>query len=182
MHTTWLWPTHAAHHSDTHVNAFTTFRVYFLEAIIMALSYIVLLTWLQMPGAIAVVVLFSHPHNLYVHTNLPFQHGPLKLVLASPAFHRWHQADVKEAYGKNLANMIPAWDAMFGTYHAAGNCEAEMGAKSCGIEDKNPFLIFIYPVQQWTRLVRQRIIRPLKNRGKPVTPKTPTLKPAQQQP
>ena len=26
LHTSWLWPTHAAHHSDTHVNAFTSIR------------------------------------------------------------------------------------------------------------------------------------------------------------
>ena len=44
MHTEWGWPTHAAHHSDTHVNAFTTYRVHFFEAIVMSGSYIVLPT------------------------------------------------------------------------------------------------------------------------------------------
>lgn len=157
MHTTWGWPTHAAHHSDTHVNAFTTYRVHFLETIVMSTSYVVLLTWLQMPQAIPLVMVFSHVHNLYVHMNIPFQHGPFKLLVASPVFHRWHHADVPVAYGKNLANIIPAWDWMFGTYYNPGLCEAKMGAVSSGIEDKNPFLIFAYPFQKWAQLIQSRL-------------------------
>ena len=167
MHTMWLWPTHAAHHSDTHVNAFTTFRVHFLESIVMGASYLVLLTWLQMPTVIPAVYLFSHLHNLYVHTNLPFQHGPFKLLIASPAFHRWHHADVEEVHGKNLANIIPAWDALFGTYYADGICTAPMGATKSGVEDKNPLLIFTYPFRQWARLVRARITAPMQSRQTP---------------
>lgn len=159
MHTTWGWPTHAAHHSDTHVNAFTTFRVHYLETLVMSLNYIVLLTWLQMPEALPFAIMFCHLHNLYVHMNLPFRHGPLKLLIASPVFHRWHHADVPEAYGKNLANVIPAWDALFGTYIDPGLCHEKMGAKATGIEDKNPFLIYAYPFQQWSRLIRARLGR-----------------------
>lgn len=159
MHTTWFWPTHAAHHSDTHVNAFTSFRVHFLEALVMSLSYVLLLTWLQMPGTIPLVVMLRHLHNLYVHANLPFQHGPFKLLVASPVFHRWHHADDKVVYGKNLANIMPVWDRLFGTYYDGGLCEAPMGALSTGIEDKNPFLIFVYPFQRWAELVRGRVMK-----------------------
>ena len=49
MHTKWGWPTHAAHHSDTHVNAFTANRIHFLEAMIMTTSYVLLMTWIQIP-------------------------------------------------------------------------------------------------------------------------------------
>ncbi len=154
MHTKWLWPTHAAHHSDTHVNAFTTYRVHYFESLVMAFTYIVLLTWLQMPHAIPFVVAMSLIHNLYVHMNFAWAHGPFKLLLASPAFHRWHHADTPAAYGKNLANSIPAWDALFGTYYYPGVCTAPMGAKATGIEDKNALLIFIYPFQEWGRLFR----------------------------
>lgn len=159
MHTKWGWPTHAAHHSDTHVNAFTTFRVHVLESILMSLSYLILLTWLRMPAVIPFVAMFTHVHNLYVHMDLKFQHGPFKFLLASPAFHRWHHADVPEAHGKNLANTIPAWDAIFGTYYFPGVCTAEMGATKSGVEDKNPFLIYIYPFQQWGRMLRRRYRR-----------------------
>ncbi len=159
MHTTWGWPAHAAHHSDTHVNAFTTYRVHYFESVLMAFCYIVILTWLQMPGALPIVIMLAYLHSFYVHTNIPWGHGPFKYLLASPAFHRWHHADVEEAHGKNLANAIPAWDLFFGTYYYPGICTAPMGAKKSGIEDKNPILIFIYPFQQWGRLIRSRVRR-----------------------
>ncbi len=154
MHTKWAWPTHAAHHSDTHVNAFTAYRVHFLEAVLMSLSYILLLTWLQMPAAIPVVIMFSTLHNMYVHMDLPYTHGPAKYLVASPVFHRWHHADVPAAYGKNLANIMPLWDRIFGTYYYPGPCKAEMGALKTGVDDKNPFQIYVYPFLEWARLIR----------------------------
>lgn len=167
MHTTWLWPTHAAHHSDTFVNAFTSFRVHFLESLVMGISYMVILSWMQIPAAAPVVFLFAHLHNLYVHMNLPFRHGPFKLLIASPVYHRWHHADVKAAHGKNLANIMPVWDALFGTYYSDEPCREQMGALKSGLSDKNPFLIFVYPFQEWARLVRTRIVAPLRTSRKP---------------
>ncbi len=157
MHTRWGWPTHAAHHSDTHVNAFTAYRVHFLEQILMMLGYITVLTWLQMPQAIPAVVVFSSLHNLYVHMDLPFHHGPLRYLIASPVFHRWHHADVPEAYGKNLANVFPLFDLIFGTYLDAGRCTAPMGALKSGVEDKDPVAIYLYPFQEWGRMGREAL-------------------------
>ena len=170
MHMTWMWPCHAAHHSDTHVNAFTHFRVHFLESLVMSASYIILLSWLQMPAAIPIVFMFAHLHNLYVHMDLPFRHGPFKLLIASPVFHRCHHADVEAAYGKNLAAVIPAWDAMFGTYYSDEACDAPMGALKTGLADTNPFLIYVYPFQEWARLVKSRILAPLRARRHGGTP------------
>ena len=155
MHTKWGWPTHAAHHSDTHVNAFTAYRVHYLEAVVMMLNYMVLLTWLQLPDYIPVVAVLVAVHNMYVHLDLPYTHGPLKYLIASPVFHRWHHADVPEAHGKNLANIMPIYDVIFGTYHLPGPCQEKLGAADSGISDKNPVLIWIYPFQQWARLIRE---------------------------
>lgn len=155
MHTKWGWPTHAAHHSDTHVNAFTVYRVHILESVVMTMSYIVLLTWLQMPQAIPFAVLFGIVHNMYVHVDLDIEHGPFRYLIASPRFHRWHHADVPEAYGKNLANLMPLWDKLFGTYRCPGPCTAPMGALTTGVEDKNPISIYTYPFREWARLIRE---------------------------
>ena len=159
MHTRWGWPTHAAHHSDTHVNAFTAYRVHFLEWLTMACSYFFLLTWMSMPEAIPLVILFTSLHSVYVHMDLPFTHGPLKHVLASPAYHRWHHADVPEAYGKNLANIIPLWDNLFGTHYTYEVVPdvVPMGAPDTGVADKNPIQILIYPILEWSRLARDVI-------------------------
>lgn len=146
MHTRLGWLTHAAHHSDTHVNAFTTFRVHILESILMSASYVVLLTWAQLPHLIPVMVVLTMAHNIYVHMDLNITHGPFRYLLASPVFHRWHHADVPEAYGKNLANVIPPFDLMFGTYYMPGPCKAPMGAQSAGIPGTDPVAIYLYPI------------------------------------
>lgn len=155
MHTKWGWATHAAHHSDTHVNAFTSLRIHFLEVIVVTAGYVLLLTWLQMPHAIPFAILFHALHNVYVHLDVDIDHGPLKLLIASPAFHRWHHADVEEAHGKNLANVIPLWDKLFGTYYYPGHCREQMGALKSGVEDKDPVKILTYPFRYWAGLIRE---------------------------
>lgn len=159
MHTKWGWPTHAAHHSDTHVNAFTTYRIHFFEFVTMVCSYFFLLTWMSIPETIPVVILFTSLHTVYVHMDLPFTHGPLRHIIASPAYHRWHHADVPEAYGKNLANIIPVWDKMFGTHYTYDLVPeaVEMGARKTGVEDKNPLQILFYPFLEWSRLICEAV-------------------------
>ena len=60
-----------------------------------------------------------------------------------------------EAYGKNLANKMPIWDKLFGTYIDPGQCHEAMGALNTGVEDKNPILIYVYPFREWARLVQK---------------------------
>ena len=159
MHTRWLWPTHAAHHSDTHVNAFTTSRVHILEGFVMMSSYVLLLTWMQLPQLVPVVAVIGALHNAYVHMDLPWTHGPLRLLVASPVFHRWHHADTPEAYGKNLANVMPLWDWLFGTYMPPRAYDGPYGATASGIPDTNPFAIWVLPFMQWYRMIRLRVRR-----------------------
>ncbi|MEZ5744029.1 MAG: sterol desaturase family protein [Sphingomonadaceae bacterium] len=154
MHRKWLFPIHAIHHSDTHVNGLTTYRVHMLEPIVMATSYVVLLTWLGMPQVeVAAVILFAALHNAYVHINLGWTHGPFEWLLASPQYHRWHHADLPEAYGKNLANIIPLWDRLFGTYYNPGPCHEPMGARLTGVPDTNALQLIIYPFAEWRRMI-----------------------------
>lgn len=170
MHTKWGWPTHAAHHSDSHVNALTTFRVHFLEMFVMSTSYILVLTWLQMPQTIPIIVLFATFHNMYVHLDVDWRHGPFKLLIASPYFHRWHHADTPEAYGKNLANIMPLWDWMFGTYHDPGKIEAPMGLLKSGINDTNPLKILVFPFVHWGKMLKPGLRRLSKNTAKADAP------------
>ena len=131
MHTRWIWPLHAIHHSDTHVNFLTSFRIHFLESIFMGMSYVLLLSWLGIPpiiGAAGTALLTLH--NAYVHIDMNFGHGPFKYLLTSPRLHRWHHADHPKAEGKNLANLFPFYDVIFGTYYLPGRCDKPVGARS----------------------------------------------------
>lgn len=158
MHTKFGWPIHVVHHSDTHVNGFTTFRVHALEVILMKISYIGLLTWIGIPADMIVMAfIFSSLHNAYVHLELDIDHGPFNWLLASPNFHRWHHADVPEAYGKNLANMIPFYDWLFGTYYKTTPCHEKMGAENDGIPGTDPVKLFVLPFEMWFGQAKQAI-------------------------
>lgn len=158
LHMRLLWPVHAVHHSDTHVNGFTTFRVHVLELVVMSAFYLVFLTALGVPAeAIALAFVITGLHNAYVHFEVDIDHGKLNWLLASPRFHRWHHADVPEAYGKNLANMIPLWDILFGTLYSAGRCDARMGAERDGIPGDDAARLFFLPLRLWYRSLREAI-------------------------
>ena len=161
MHSRWIWPLHAVHHSDTHVNFLTSFRIHFLESIFMGMSYILLLSWLGIPpiiGAAGTGLLILH--NAYVHIDMDFGHGPFKYLLTSPRLHRWHHADHPKAEGKNLANLFPFYDVIFGTYYLPGPCEKPVGARS---DQVPPFSLrkqIALPFARWIEMFRRRSFPP----------------------
>jgi len=152
MHTKWFWPTHAIHHSDPDVNGLSTFRVHFLETVLVYGSYTLLLTWMGIPADTTGVGAFLMSlHIMYVHVDVDWDHGPFKFVFASPRFHRWHHADVPEAHGKNLANMFPFLDLMFGTYVKPGARDTPLGAQ--GVPQHEVISLMAFPFTEWSRMV-----------------------------
>jgi sterol desaturase/sphingolipid hydroxylase (fatty acid hydroxylase superfamily) len=158
MHMRWIWPIHAVHHSDTHVNFLTSYRVHFLEGVFMDVSYVVLLTWLGIPPIMGAIgrLLFTL-HNCYVHIDLDFGHGPFKYFLVSPRFHRWHHADHPDADGKNLASLCPFYDVLFGTYYLPGRCDEPMGALSNDVPPFNLAAQVAYPFTRWLQMGSARV-------------------------
>jgi sterol desaturase/sphingolipid hydroxylase (fatty acid hydroxylase superfamily) len=153
MHTKWLWPIHAIHHSDPEVTAFNTLRIHAFEGVFMAFSYVVSLTWLGLPP---VTVAFVHVgtllFNQYIHVNIDWGHGALRYVLASPRFHRWHHVDHPHAHGKNLANLFPLFDLIFGTYRVPGPCVGTMGAE--GVPRNDVVELVLFPLKAWSQMLR----------------------------
>ena len=156
MHMKWIWPVHAVHHSDHELNAFTTFRVHALEVLIMRTSHVIGLAWLGLPAeAVGFAAILFTFHNMYVHTDVDWNHGPLKYVIASPRFHSWHHADFPEAFGKNLANVFPFFDVMFGTYYVPSKCDHPMGAQ--GVPHADVVGLLAYPVSEWSRMAKPHL-------------------------
>jgi sterol desaturase/sphingolipid hydroxylase (fatty acid hydroxylase superfamily) len=54
---------------------------------------------------------------ILVHANLDWDWGPLRAVVVSPRFHRWHHTDEANARDNNFAGLLPLWDILFGTYY-----------------------------------------------------------------
>jgi sterol desaturase/sphingolipid hydroxylase (fatty acid hydroxylase superfamily) len=165
MHSQWGWPIHAVHHSDTDVNLLTTWRIHFLESVVMDAWAIILLSWMGMPPAIGATAQFLFKlHNAYTHVDVDIEHGPFRYLLASPRFHRWHHADVPEAIGKNLANVVPLYDMIFGTYYVPGRCDAPMGALTDDVPAHEIVAQIALPLARWRRLgwkCLQRVSRAL---------------------
>ncbi len=156
MHLRWIWPIHAVHHSDPEVTAMTTFRVHAFEGIFMWASYVILLTWLGLPpSAIEIGGIVLLLHNQYVHVNVDWDHGPFKWFLASPRFHRWHHVNDPKTYGKNLANLFPIFDRVFGTYYAGGPCRGPMGAT--GVPENDVVKLMIFPLSEWARMIARAV-------------------------
>lgn len=173
MHSKWFWPIHAVHHSDPDVGPLTAFRVHELEGLLMAVSYLFLLTWINLPpvavGGIALVFLL---HNMYVHTPFDWDHGPLRYLITSPRYHFWHHADRPEAYGKNLANVIPLYDLMFGTYYCPGPVrDVPLGAE--GVPHHNPLKLFLFPYVLWLRYLREALTAGLRRSAREEPTPTP---------
>ena len=159
LHLKWLWPIHAIHHSDPDVNGLTAYRVHMLEGLVMWGSYTLLLTWLGLPAdAIGFGAVLLALHNIYVHIDVDWSHGPFRMLLASPRFHRWHHADVPAAYGKNLANVLPFYDWLFGTYRVPGACDAPLGAR--GVPQNDVVQLTLWPLLEWTRMGTKALAAP----------------------
>ncbi|WP_371398049.1 sterol desaturase family protein [Fretibacter rubidus] len=128
LHTKLFWGLHALHHSDEHMTWTTSYRVHVLEFVQMKIVYIVILgVFFLPPEIVAVAGAVRGWYSKFIHCQLGWGFGRFAKVLASPNYHRWHHADVPEAYGKNLCDMFPVWDVMFGTHYNPGHCDAPTG-------------------------------------------------------
>lgn len=154
LHSRWGWPIHAIHHSDSHVNGLTQWRIHLLEAVVMRLFALVMIGWMGLPpaaaGASTLAVLL---HAAYIHSPLDWDHGPLRMLIASPRFHRWHHYDAEPAYNTNLANAVPLFDWLFGTYRTPHRLDAPMGARSAGVPDTDFVALWLWPFKQWARMI-----------------------------
>lgn len=114
-----LWPVHAVHHSAKHLSWITSLRLHPIEiciAVFIDASFMYVFGFQS--EAILYAILVSLFYNYFLHANINLQYPkPLRYVLASPHFHRWHHANDKAAYDKNFCGMFSLLDVVFGTYY-----------------------------------------------------------------
>lgn len=112
------WKIHAVHHSSENLDWLAAARLHPLNeainTIIRALP-LVLLGW--SPISVAALTPFLTLHGLMLHANVNWTYGPLRYVISSPVFHRWHHTKVNEGGMKNFAGLFPIWDILFGTFY-----------------------------------------------------------------
>jgi sterol desaturase/sphingolipid hydroxylase (fatty acid hydroxylase superfamily) len=118
FHSAPLWPWHAVHHSAPDVNWTTTFRTHPVNYLVANAALAVLA---RLVGVSESAILIAAPvfffSGAWTHANLDWTFGPLRYVIASPVFHRWHHSADAASRETNYAPMFPVWDLMFGTFH-----------------------------------------------------------------
>lgn len=113
-----LWRFHAVHHAAKQLDWLAAVRVHPVnEAITRALNVLPLFVLGFRAEMLAGVTPLFVLYALLLHANVPWTFGPLRYVLASPAFHRWHHSSEARGLDKNFAGLFPVWDLLFGTFH-----------------------------------------------------------------
>jgi sterol desaturase/sphingolipid hydroxylase (fatty acid hydroxylase superfamily) len=116
LHRGSLWRIHAIHHSPEEMNWLSSSRVHPLNDLITRSCQLlpILLLGFSAVSILTVVPLVSF-YVMFLHSNVRWGFGPLRWVVVSPAYHRWHHASDEEGIDKNFAGIFPIWDVLFKT-------------------------------------------------------------------
>jgi sterol desaturase/sphingolipid hydroxylase (fatty acid hydroxylase superfamily) len=118
FHARWLWPFHAIHHSSTAVDWLSSVRLHPVNDAVARVVQVLPLYWLGFnAAALAAAVPVLTFYALLLHANLSWSYGPLRYVIASPVFHRWHHTSETEGLDRNFAGLFPFIDLAFGTFY-----------------------------------------------------------------
>ena len=146
FHTRRAWPFHAVHHSSNDLDWLSATRMHPVNEIgAQIFSAAPLLACGFQPLTLIVLGPFIGTYAVIIHANLRWTFGPLRYVIASPVFHRWHHTRTKDGGEKNFASYLPIWDLIFGTFFMP----ADRVPSNFGVDDPVPdgFLHqLVYPV------------------------------------
>lgn len=126
FHTGKLWDFHAVHHASEELDWLSSVRLHpvnqALGQIIIVAPLALLGFNLQILGATAGLLTFW---AIFVHSNVRWTFGPLRNVIATPAFHRWHHTSEAEGLDKNFGGLFLFWDRLFGTLYLPAGRQAQ---------------------------------------------------------
>jgi len=118
FHSRRLWTFHAVHHSSRRLDWLSALRVHPVNDLVTKLVQAAALAGLGFPlKPLAGYVLFLTFYSALLHANLSWSFGPLRYVIASPLFHRWHHTTEEQGLDKNYAPILPLLDLAFGTFY-----------------------------------------------------------------
>jgi len=122
-----LWRTHAVHHSSEDLDWLSSVRVHPLNTLCQRLPAAMLLLiagfdLASLGGAAGFLALYG----LLLHARVDWDFGPLRRVIASPAFHRWHHSSERDC---NYAGLLPLWDLLFGTFYLPERAPTRFGVR-----------------------------------------------------
>ncbi len=113
-----LWPFHAVHHSAEDVDWTTAYRAHPVDNMFrFGLVRAIMIVMGISPEVSLMLIPFDIISAAFVHSNLNWTLGPLKYVIATPVFHRWHHTAPDEGGEMNFSPTLSIWDVLFGTFY-----------------------------------------------------------------
>lgn len=112
-----FFPLHAVHHSARELDWLAAARMHPLDDLVdnVAVTLPILLLGFDPLIFVALGPLLLL-HTLYLHSAVRMDLGPLRYLVATPDFHRWHHALDRDALGTNFGGVLAIWDVAFGTF------------------------------------------------------------------
>src|SRR5262249_48333149 len=118
FHRRTMWYYHAIHHSATDVDWTTSFRFHPVNLLFGTFLVWTIMFFIGISPAVALfMVPIDTATSFFVHANLNWTLGPLRYVVATPVFHRWHHTSPSEGGNSNFAPVFSLWDVLFGTFY-----------------------------------------------------------------
>lgn len=113
-----LWRFHAIHHSSEQLDWLSSAR---LHPVNQAIGQILIVAPLAILGfnlkTLGSMASVTTLWAIFVHSNVRWSFGPLRHIITTPAFHRWHHTSQQEGLDRNFGGLFLFWDRLFGTLH-----------------------------------------------------------------
>ena len=112
-----LWSLHSLHHSDPAVNVSTTYRHFWGDQFLKAISiYAVVGLIFKVNTVVLTAYGFFTLYNAFLHTDVRVGFGRWSAWLNSPQYHRLHHSSLREHHDCNFAQFFPVFDLLCNTY------------------------------------------------------------------
>ena len=120
LHTRWLWPTHAWHHSPKHLYWLSGLRGSPIHLLVLLAPYYVAFIVLPTPEAAwasGAILVLDASNQHYIHSNLKLPYArQLEWLFVTPRFHFVHHSARPSVADSNYGFIFSVWDRLFGTY------------------------------------------------------------------
>lgn len=113
-----MWEFHKIHHSQVQLNYFSTRRLHPLDTLSQSLIRFLPFTLLGLSTALPGFLIWStflRLYEMFVHSNLRLNLGPLRYILVTPQSHRIHHSLYERHIDTNFGDFLSIWDYTFGT-------------------------------------------------------------------
>ena len=112
-----FWNNHVIHHSSEEFNLACALRQSISNLLGYAAIFLIPAALLGVPHAVISLIAPVHLFlQFWYHTRHVPKLGPLEYVIITPSQHRVHHAINPEYLDKNLGQIFPWWDRVFGTF------------------------------------------------------------------